>query len=747
MPDYGHDLRFGSFLTPSAADPRQAVDLAVLSEKAGLGLVTFQDHPYQPGFLDTWTLLSWVAARTERVHLAGNVLNLPLRNPAVLARAVASLDLLSGGRVDLGLGAGAFLEAVAAMGGPSLTAGESVTALAEAMRIIRGVWRPEDRAPLRVRGDFHRVDGAKRGPAPAHDVPIWLGAYKPRMLRLVGAEADGWLPSLPYLSSPSLREGNTLIDEAAEEAGRDPREIRRLLNIMGGFGSSAEPFQGPSEQWIDLLLPLVLEDGMSTFLIASDDPRAIETFARDVAPAVREAVAAERARAGTPSGRVRPAAVLAARRADIDYDAVPASLADRAVEPGDRAYDGLRSTYLWDGSPGLVLRPSDAAQTAEAVAFARTQRVPLAVRSGGHGISGRATNDGGVVLDLGALDDVEVIDRSRRLVRVGAGARWGDVAARLAEHGLAISSGDYGDVGVGGLATAGGLGLLARSYGLTIDHVVAADVVLADGSRVRADADHHPDLFWGLRGAGANLGVVTSLEIEAAEVDDVVQGTFIYDAADTAVFLQRWGELVEASPRELTAFLSLFRQAGRVLAQTTAVWANADTETAIAALEPFLELGPVLGQQAHLVPYAALMAPAHNAHHGDGRLRSRSALAEHLDAHTVKVLAEMFERGDTGIVQIRSMGGAVSDVPADATAFAHRDRRFALNAVLRARGEAWDELGSDAVYLSFETHDQEAALPRAFPAATLARLRAVKRAYDPDNVFRNNFPIDPEAGA
>jgi alkanesulfonate monooxygenase SsuD/methylene tetrahydromethanopterin reductase-like flavin-dependent oxidoreductase (luciferase family) len=312
MPDYGHDLRFGSFLTPSSARPHRAVELAVLAERAGLDLVTFQDHPYQPAFLDTWTLLGWVAARTERVHLAGNVLNLPLRNPAVLARAVASLDLLSGGRIDLGLGAGGFLEAVAAMGGPALTAGQSVTALAEAMRIIRGVWRADDRSPLRVRGRFHRVDGAKRGPAPAHDVPIWLGAYGPRMLRLVGEEADGWLPSLPYLSSPSLREGNALIDEAAEEAGRDPREIRRLLNVMGGFGSSAEPFQGPPDRWTDLLVPLVLEDGVSTFLLGSDDPRAVEVFAREVAPAVREAVAAERARAGTPSGGARPSAGTAA---------------------------------------------------------------------------------------------------------------------------------------------------------------------------------------------------------------------------------------------------------------------------------------------------------------------------------------------------------------------------------------------------------------------------------------------------
>ncbi|MFC5750736.1 LLM class flavin-dependent oxidoreductase [Actinomadura rugatobispora] len=743
MSHYGHDLRFGAFLNPTAHDPEQVVELAVLAEESGLDLVTFQDHPYQPGFLDTWTLLTWVAARTSRVEISGNVLNLPLRNPAVLARAAASLDLLSGGRAALGIGAGAFLNAVTAMGGPALTPGQSVTALGEAVEIIRGMWQTGDRTSLRVRGEFHRVDGAKRGPAPAHDIPLWLGAYKPRMLRLVGAVADGWLPSLNYIDTPTLKESNAIIDEAAREAGRDPREIRRLLNILTSERLS-------TQEWVDRLVPLALQDGVSTFLLGSDDPDAIAAFGREVAPAVREAVARERARAGMPTGAVRPAAALALREPGIDYDAVPPSLAARAVEPGDREYEDLRSTYIWKGTPGLILRPADEAQVADALAFARAQDVPLAVRSGGHGLSGRATNDGGIVLDLSALDSVEVLDRDRRLVRVGAGARWGDVAARLAPHGLAISSGDYGDVGVGGLATTAGLGLLARSYGLTIDHVKAATVVLADGRTVRADADHHPDLLWGLRGAGANLGAVTSLEIEAAGVGDVVLAVFLHDAADTADFLQRWGELVEGSPRELTAFLTLTRQGGTMVAQTLAMWADADTDAAVTALQPFLDLAPVLDQRAHLTPYAQVMARAHNPHRGQGsgpgELHSRSALVPHLDDRTAKALAAMFDDGYTGLAQIRSMGGAVADTPVQETAFAHRDRAFALSAVLRTRPgaqEAWDEVGDDAIYLSFETHDHDAMLARAFPPATLERLRQVKRIYDPDNVFHGNFTVTP----
>src|SRR5690606_8725777 len=228
LTDYGHELRFGTFLTPSNQNPERVVGLTQLTEQSGLDLATFQDHPYQSAFFDTWTLLSYLAARTERITLAGNVLNLPLRQPAVLARSVASLDLLSGGRIDLGLGAGGFWDAIESMGGRRLTPGESVTALAEAVDIIRGIWDAGERRVLRTDGEHHRVTGAKRGPARAHAVPIWLGADKPRMLRLVARQADGWLPSLAYMKDGDLARGNAIIDETAEEAGRHPAEIRRL---------------------------------------------------------------------------------------------------------------------------------------------------------------------------------------------------------------------------------------------------------------------------------------------------------------------------------------------------------------------------------------------------------------------------------------------------------------------------------------------------------------------------------------
>jgi alkanesulfonate monooxygenase SsuD/methylene tetrahydromethanopterin reductase-like flavin-dependent oxidoreductase (luciferase family) len=308
--DYGHALLFGTFITPANAHPEAVVGLAQLSEELGLDLVTFQDHPYQPAFLDTWTLMSYVAASTASIHIAPNVLNLPLRPPAVVARAAASLDLLSGGRVELGLGAGAFGEAVAAMGGPRRTPGEAVEALAEAVTILRELWDTSVRGGVRVAGQHYTVNGAKRGPAPVHSIGIWLGAYKPRMLRLTGRVADGWLPSAGYLPPEELAAANAIIDDAASAADRPPADIRRLYNISGSFGGGRGFLQGSPGQWVEQLTGLAVDDGIGTFILSTDDPDEIARFAEEVVPAVREAVAAERAGAGERAVSASPAVAL-----------------------------------------------------------------------------------------------------------------------------------------------------------------------------------------------------------------------------------------------------------------------------------------------------------------------------------------------------------------------------------------------------------------------------------------------------
>ncbi|MFC0530144.1 LLM class flavin-dependent oxidoreductase [Phytohabitans kaempferiae] len=285
------DVEFGYFLIPDASDPQGTVGLAKFADELGLDLLGVQDHPYQPRFLDTWTLLSHLAARTERIRLFPDVTSLPLRPPAVLARAAASLDILSGGRFELGLGAGAFWEAIEAMDGPRREPREAVAALAEAIGVIRALWTPGRGA--RLDGEHYRLRGAKPGPFPVHDIGIWVGAYKPRMLSLIGRLADGWIPSTMYVPPAELAKASRIIDAAAEEAGRDPAAIRRIYNISGRFGGSGGGFlQGPPRVWAEQLTELALADKVSGFVLATgDDTRGeLRRFAEEVAPAVRAAV-------------------------------------------------------------------------------------------------------------------------------------------------------------------------------------------------------------------------------------------------------------------------------------------------------------------------------------------------------------------------------------------------------------------------------------------------------------------------
>jgi alkanesulfonate monooxygenase SsuD/methylene tetrahydromethanopterin reductase-like flavin-dependent oxidoreductase (luciferase family) len=322
MPE--RDLLFGTFLTPSAAQPEHTVELAELTERVGLDLVSVQDHPYQPAFLDAWTLLSVIAARTRRVHVLPNVANLPLRPPAVLARSAASLDILTGGRVEMGLGAGAFWDAIAASGGPRREPGDAVDALGEAIAVLRALWSPG--SGVRLDGKHYSLHGAKPGPFPVHEIGVWVGAIKPRMLRLTGRLADGWLPSSQYVPPDQLAGANRIIDDAALAAGRSPDDVRRLYNISGSFaGSGREFFQGPPHVWVEQLAELTLAENMTGFLLIGDVATDIERFGFEVAPAVRELVAQERASttpppdAGVPA-RAEPVAAAPgrARRSGTD---------------------------------------------------------------------------------------------------------------------------------------------------------------------------------------------------------------------------------------------------------------------------------------------------------------------------------------------------------------------------------------------------------------------------------------------
>jgi alkanesulfonate monooxygenase SsuD/methylene tetrahydromethanopterin reductase-like flavin-dependent oxidoreductase (luciferase family) len=302
MPDYGHDIRFGYFLIPDASDPRGVLETALLTDRLGYDLLAVQDHPYQRRHLDALSLLAVILGQTERIEVMQDVANVPLRPPAVFAKAAASLDLLSGGRFKAGLGAGGFLEPAEAMGAPALTPGESLEALEEAVAIMRASWNGE--RSVRFDGRHYRLNGFHPGPQPAHRIEVWLGAAKPRALKLTGRVADGWAaPLMQYLPPAGAAEAQSVIDVAARDAGRDARDIRRLYNVPGEFVPSPpapasdndEAVVGPPDHWSHVLTHLALDYGFSTFaLIAPPDPKMLLTFIEEVAPQVRDRVAVAR---------------------------------------------------------------------------------------------------------------------------------------------------------------------------------------------------------------------------------------------------------------------------------------------------------------------------------------------------------------------------------------------------------------------------------------------------------------------
>jgi alkanesulfonate monooxygenase SsuD/methylene tetrahydromethanopterin reductase-like flavin-dependent oxidoreductase (luciferase family) len=367
--DYGQELRFGLFPTPNAAHLDQVLLLAEVAEVSGLDLVTVQDHPYQARHVDAWTLLAVIAARSSTLRVALNVANLPLRPPVVLAKSVATLDLVTGGRVDLGLGAGAFWDAIVAAGAPRLTAAESVDALEEGIEVIREVWRKGGPA-VRVEGDHHRVAGLHPGPAPAHAVEIWLGAYKPRMLRLTGRYADGWLPSMGYAEPDVLGGMNDVIDRAARDAGRDPSAVRRLYNVSGSFGRSrGRGLSGTAEDWAEQLTALAVEQGMSTFILGSDDVDDVRRFGEEVAPRVRDLV--DDARRDGVATSPAPASA-----AEPITTSTPAAAADSRLHVYPTTDDGTRLSdqAAWDESTRPAF-PAPAAFTYTATQQAAPQHL------------------------------------------------------------------------------------------------------------------------------------------------------------------------------------------------------------------------------------------------------------------------------------------------------------------------------------------------------------------------------------
>jgi alkanesulfonate monooxygenase SsuD/methylene tetrahydromethanopterin reductase-like flavin-dependent oxidoreductase (luciferase family) len=283
-----HPVSFGYFLVPTAASPLIATAQRI--ERLGLDYVGIQDHPYQRNFADTWSLMAMIAASTTTLRIFPDVANLPLRPPAVMAKAAATIDLLSGGRFELGLGAGGFWDAIEAYGGPRRAPGEALGALEEAITVIRKIWSGERN--LRFEGSHYRLAGAQSGPVPPHEIGIWLGVYGPRALELTGRAADGWIPSFRG-DIGQIAEMSRRVDDAVAAAGRPPGAVRRILNVAGAIteGVCEGMFRGPVGQWVDDLTEVAVSYGFDTFIFWGEGDDQLDRFAREVVPAARERLA------------------------------------------------------------------------------------------------------------------------------------------------------------------------------------------------------------------------------------------------------------------------------------------------------------------------------------------------------------------------------------------------------------------------------------------------------------------------
>jgi FAD/FMN-containing dehydrogenase len=432
--------------------------------------------------------------------------------------------------------------------------------------------------------------------------------------------------------------------------------------------------------------------------------------------------------------------------------------APTTLRPGNEGYEAAATTYMRTGRPAVIVQPHDADGVSAAIQYAIDHGLVLSVKSGGHSVLGFGTNDDGVVVDMSGFDSIDVLDAETGHVRIGAGAVWGDVATTLAAQGLSLTSGDTKSVGVGGLTVGGGVGWMVRNHGLTIDSLVAADLVTAGGQALRVDDAENSDLFWAIRGGGGNFGVVTHFEFVAQPATAVHAGTITYAVDDVPALVRGWTDAHRAGPEELNSTLVLMPAFGDempAMAMGLVCYAGADHAAADAAFAPLLALDGVLSTEIAEKPYADVLEEAHPP--PGVTAMATNTLVESMSDEVIAALADWYAAGTVGrLAFIRALGGAVGRVPSDATAFAHRTAEaMVVGAAFLPVDAAEEELieairpfdavkafgvGAYSGFLGTATADDLAAI---YPVQTLHRLREVKQKYDPANVFNQNFNIRP----
>jgi FAD/FMN-containing dehydrogenase len=453
---------------------------------------------------------------------------------------------------------------------------------------------------------------------------------------------------------------------------------------------------------------------------------------------------------------------MTATHAPISIPDLRDVLRGRVITPDDAGYDRARTIFYggFDQRPVVIVRPADAAEVARVVTLAAETGLELAVRSGGHSLAGHGTTDGGIVLDLGDMNALD-IDPQQRSAWAQTGLTAGAYTTKAHAYGLATGFGDTGSVGIGGITLGGGVGYLVRKHGLTIDHLLTAEVVTADGQLLRTDAETNPELFWAIRGGGGNFGVATRFQFRLHPVDTIVGGLLVLPA--TPETIAGFVALADAAPEELSAIANVMpapplpflaaEAHGRLVVMATLAYAG-DTGAGERAVAPFRRLATPLADLVQPMPYPQLYPPEEEGFHPTGVLRTMfldavdpGAVVEHLQASTAPI----------AVAQLRVLGGAMARVPADATAFAHRASRLMVNlAAVYQRPEeaeeqrAWVDRfaaalqdGHARAYANFLGDEGEARIREAYPPPTWERLAAVKARYDPTNLFHRNQNIPP----
>jgi FAD/FMN-containing dehydrogenase len=441
-------------------------------------------------------------------------------------------------------------------------------------------------------------------------------------------------------------------------------------------------------------------------------------------------------------------------------EALRATVTGEVLVPGDDGYDARSGIFAHTGHPAVIVRAETNEDVAKGIAFAVEHGLEISTRSGGHSNAGFSTNVGGLVLDLSPLDTVEVLDESERVVRLGAGAQWTNVAKALAPYGLAYTSGDTTSVGVGGLLVGGGVGWMARKYGLALDSLVSATVVTADGRILTVGAEENPDLFWAIRGGGGNFGVATSFTVIAQPVKQVFFGQIAFAPDETAAVLRGWAAYMDSAPEELTSTAMCWPTFGQEAPPLAVMvcYAGDDDAAAGLAIDPIRKLGTVVDDQVRLMDYGDVLADANELPPG-WRPRVRNRFAPAVTEDMVATILTQQAKLANLYVEIRSIGGALGLVAEDATAFAHRSTQAMIMGVLLGSPEDnepllptyeefWSALAPSlsGAYSGFLSDILPSDIDAVYPHQTYRRLAELKRAYDPENIFHLNVNVVP-AGA